>query len=84
VSRARLCYGSLMTKLLEKAITKIRDLPADRQDALAEMMLEFVEHPESLLTDEQWKEVELSLQEADEGKFATKEEVAALWKKFGL
>ena len=29
-----------MTKLLEKAISRIRELPEDRQDELAEMLIE--------------------------------------------
>ena len=32
---AAACYGGYMTKLLEQAIAKIRELPAEDQDALA-------------------------------------------------
>jgi hypothetical protein len=74
-----------MTKLLEKAITKVRSLPEPVQDVVAEFLLGPNEQPTgSLLNDEQWAEVRLALQEAHEGKFATDEEVADLWKRFGL
>ena len=73
-----------MTKLLEKAISRGRELPEDRQDELAEMLLDCADQPEVILTPEQMSELELSIKEADEGKFATEEEVAALWKRFGL
>ena len=73
-----------MTKLLEKAISRIRELPEDRQDELAEMLLDCADQPRVILTPEQIAEVELAIQEADEGKFATEEEMAALWKRAGL
>jgi len=73
-----------MTKLLEKAISRIRELPEDRQDELAEMLLDCADQPKVILTPEQIAEVELAIQEADAGKFATDEEMAALWKRAGL
>ena len=74
-----------MTKLLEKAISRARELPEDRQDALAELILDVAENPpESLLTDAQWEEVRLALKEADEGKIATQAEVDTLWRRAGL
>jgi hypothetical protein len=74
-----------MTKLLDEAITKVRALPDPVQDVVAEFLLGANDRPAgSLLNEAQWAEVRLSLQEAREGKFATDEEVAALWKKFGL
>jgi len=36
------------------------------------------------LTPEQIEEVKLAIAEADRGEFATDEEMAELWKKFGL
>jgi hypothetical protein len=74
-----------MTKI-ELAIKKLRALPPKRQEELADYLIDLAEgeeHPYRL-TDEQLAEVELALKEADEGKFATEEEMAALWKKFGL
>ncbi|HEX4292858.1 MAG TPA: hypothetical protein VHZ29_01855 [Rhizomicrobium sp.] len=74
-----------MTKI-ELAIQKLRALPPERQEELADYLIDLAEeelHPYKL-TDEQLAEVDLALKEADEGKFATEEEMAALWKKFGL
>jgi predicted transcriptional regulator len=75
-----------MTKLLEKAFQNASVLSEEEQDELATFMLDYVEShtSESMLTPEQIAEVELSMQEAREGKFATQEEMAALWKRFGL
>jgi predicted transcriptional regulator len=70
-----------MTKLMEKAISSVLELPEDRQDALAELMLDFAGQP-SLVTDEQLADIELSKQEAREGKFATDEEMAEVWRLF--
>jgi predicted transcriptional regulator len=74
-----------MTKM-ELAIAKLRALPRERQEELADYLIDLAEGEENpyQLTDEQLEEVRLALKEADEGKFATEEEMAALWKKFGL
>ena len=72
---------------MERAIAKLRALPPERQEELAEYVAEIAEEGtpyRSQLTDEQLAEVQLGIKEADEGKFATEEEMAALWKKFGL
>ncbi|HEV2560607.1 MAG TPA: hypothetical protein VGT78_00565 [Rhizomicrobium sp.] len=72
-----------MTKLMEKAISRVRDLPEERQDALAELMLDFADQPGGwLLTAEQLADVELAKQEVREGKFATEEEMADVWHRF--
>ena len=72
-----------MTKLLEKAISTIRKLSDDRQDELAEIIIELAQpRAEYELTDEQLADVELAKREAREGKFATKEEMADLWRRF--
>lgn len=72
-----------MTRLLERAIDKVRALPASEQDAAAGLLLEFIEQPShSLLTDEQVSEVRDALLEAAEKQFASEEELAALWRKF--
>jgi predicted transcriptional regulator len=71
---------------MDLAIAKLCSLPPERQEALADYLIDLAEdelHPYQL-TDEQLAEVELALKEADEGKFATEEEMNELWKKFGL
>jgi len=56
-----------MTKL-DLVLERIRRLPQERQDAIALEMEFLLEHGagESLLTDEQWAEVEAALADADE------------------
>ncbi len=72
-----------ISKLLEKAISRVRELPEERQEALAELMLDFADHPDEwVLTDAQLAEVELAKREAREGKFASEEEMAEIWRSF--
>lgn len=74
-----------MTKLLDEAISRVRDLPASKQEVVAELLLGLAEQPSRLrLTEDQLAEVRLSLAEARSGQFATDEEVASLWRKFGV
>ncbi len=75
-----------MTKLLEEAIAKVRELPDADQDVLAEMLLSVLDEGITTyrLTPEQVEEVRMTQQEVREGKIATDEEMAALWKKCGL
>ncbi|HEY5048220.1 MAG TPA: hypothetical protein VII49_09390 [Rhizomicrobium sp.] len=72
-----------MTKLLDSAIVRVRDLPDSEQDAAAELLLEFADQPaRSLLSEEQADEVRLSLQELREGRVVSQDELTALWRKF--
>ena len=84
--RADLCYSASMTKLLEEAIAKAQRLPPMEQDSLAEFILGFADGGRSRLrlTDEQLAEVERALHEARNGKFASDDEMAELWRRFGL
>lgn len=68
---------SFMTKL-DAVLERIRQLPQDRQDALAvDMELWLEEESEgSLLTDEQWAEIEAALAEVNE-ETVTHDEVMA-------
>jgi predicted transcriptional regulator len=72
-----------MTKLLDKAISKLRALPTEKQDALAEVILNFADENHYTLTTAQIAEVTAAIEEADRGEFVTESELAALWKKFG-
>ncbi len=72
-----------MTKL-DQVIERIRQLPQERQEAIAEEM-EFRLHQETestLLTDEQWAEVEVSLEDENEPTFTHDEVVAHLRARF--
>ncbi|HEY7459777.1 MAG TPA: hypothetical protein VH765_13610 [Xanthobacteraceae bacterium] len=75
-----------MTKLLKEAIDKVQKLPELEQDRVAELLLGFAESDQARyhLTDDQLAEVEAARREAREGKFASDEQMAALWRKFGL
>ncbi|HSI39600.1 MAG TPA: hypothetical protein VLA00_03530 [Xanthobacteraceae bacterium] len=77
-----------MITLLDEAIAKLRALPADRQEELARMLIEVADDEARVyeLTPEQEAEVEQAMQEIREGRmeYASDEEVAALWKSFGL
>ena len=74
-----------MTKLLEKGIEAVKALPPERQDMVGALLLDIAETDSSeyVLTPEQLADLELSIAQADRGEFATDEEVAAMWKKFG-
>ena len=73
-----------MAKLLDKAISKLRALPQERQDELAEVILDLADEAHYTLTAAQIAEVKAAMDEADRGDFATESELAALWKKFRL
>jgi hypothetical protein len=75
-----------MTKLLEEAVAKVRALSDVEQDRVAAMLLDFADGAASdyQLTPEQVVEVELARQEAKQGLFASDDEMAELWRRFGL
>jgi hypothetical protein len=74
-----------MTKLLEQRIQAVRELPGERQDLAGELLLTLAaSEPRYHLTREQIEDLKLSIEEADHGQFATDEEMAETWKKFGL
>ncbi len=73
-----------MTKLLEKAIQRIRTMSPQRQDEAAEVLLGFAEqNPDSVqLSKEQQREVARRLR--DPAVYATDEQVTALFQKMGV
>jgi hypothetical protein len=75
-----------MTRRLDEAIEKVRALPADDQDRLADVLLAVVEESGSnyRLTDEQIAAIERAQESARRGDFATDEEMDELWRRFGL
>jgi putative addiction module component (TIGR02574 family) len=69
-----------MNKRLSEALSRISELPDDRQEAAAELLLDFVEHPEAYeLTPEQLAEIERRL---DDDDYASPEEVEAFFARF--
>jgi predicted transcriptional regulator len=75
-----------MTKLLDQAIEKVRELPEADQDDAAEMLLWAIETRgvPIPLDDETAAAIEEGLAQARRGEFASDAEIAALWKRHGL
>jgi hypothetical protein len=75
-----------MTVLLEQAVRSVRALPAETQDALARMLLQFAGVDQSTieLTAEEAASFDESIAQADQGEFATDEQVRSIWAKHGL
>jgi predicted transcriptional regulator len=75
-----------MTKLLERAMEKMRELPAKDQDALASALLSITgEQTEVLrLDDETRAAIEEGLAQAERGEFVPDEVVAEADKRHGV
>jgi predicted transcriptional regulator len=75
-----------MTKLLERAIAKIRELPDEDQDALALQLLALADAGVSdvELDEETRAAIREGLEQAQRGEFVSDDEIAALWKRHGL
>jgi hypothetical protein len=76
-----------MTKLLDRALRAVRDLPADIQDDIARIVLELAgsTDAESVpLSSEERDAITRSKAAADRGEFASDEQVRAVWAKHGL
>ena len=75
-----------MTKLLEKAIAKARELPGDEQDSIAVMLLSMTDDEASIEpVDSATRAAVLEgLAQARRGEFVPDEEIEALWKRHGL
>jgi hypothetical protein len=73
-----------MTKLFLKGIEAVQALSDEEQDLAGELLLRMAAEPALQLSPQQREELELSIAEADRGEFASDEDVAAMWKKFGL
>ena len=71
-----------MTKLLDEAIAKVRELPEIEQDVAAKFLLGFADADQYQLTDDQLREVELARHEVREGKVATDAEMTEVWQRF--
>jgi hypothetical protein len=75
-----------MTKLLEQAIAKVRELPEEDQDALAIALLSMAaEEAGDVPLDEETRAAILEgLAQAERGEFVPDEEIEALWKRHGV
>lgn len=78
----------MTAKDIETVLERVRQWPKERQEDAAEVLLEIERQDTSLyrLTDDQAKEVARIQRDVREGRarFATDEEMAALWKSCGL
>jgi predicted transcriptional regulator len=74
-----------MTKLLDKAIAKVRELPDEDQDALGAVMLSMIDEDVAVpLDDETRAAIREGLEQARRGEFVPDEEIEALWKRHRL
>ena len=74
-----------MTKLLEKAIAKARELPAEDQDTVAVALLSMAEETPVVALDEETRAaIREGLDQARRGEFVPDAEIEALWKRHGL
>jgi len=69
-----------MNKRLSEAFERVSELPEERQEAAADLLIDFVEHPEAYeVTPEQIAEIDQARREDD---YATPEEVEVFFAKF--
>ncbi|THD42737.1 MAG: hypothetical protein E7774_14635 [Bradyrhizobium sp.] len=75
-----------MTKLLEEAVAKARDLSEEDQDALAVAMLSMTETeaPVMKMDDQTRAAIREGLEQARRGEFVPEEEIEDFWKQHDL
>ncbi|GLK56012.1 hypothetical protein JOD31_000930 [Methylopila capsulata] len=75
-----------MTKLLDRAIQRVRALPAEAQDDVARVLLRLAgdDEPVHLLTAEEATSLAASLAEAERDEFSSDHEIQAIWAKHEL
>jgi predicted transcriptional regulator len=74
-----------MTKeQIEQILERVRTWPAERQEDAAAILLEMEQQDSSFyeLSEEELAEIEVALEEADRGEFATDEEMKALFDRY--
>lgn len=76
----------MQTKLLEKAIDKVRELPEDEQEAVAAVMLQMagVDAPVVILDDDTRAAIREGVAQGERGEFVPDEIVAETNKRRGL
>jgi len=76
----------IMTKLLERAIEKVRELPAHDQDALANALLTITGEETAVvrLDDEKRAAIEEGLAQAERGEFVPDDVVAEADRRHGI
>jgi hypothetical protein len=82
----RVCYTTGMSKLLDDAIKKVRELPESDQDEAAEMLLSVAsrKHQPIPLDPETRTAVEEGREQARRGEFVSDEDMAAFFARHGV
>lgn len=70
-----------MTTLVEQAMAALQNLPADRRDELAQVIID-ASMPTIQYDADQLAKIDKGLASADAGRFATDDQVAAAFAKF--
>lgn len=76
-----------MTRLLDRALERVRALPPETQDEYARVLLRLTDDDEGdvyQLTPDEQASLAKSLEQAERGEFASDEEVRTVWAKYGL
>jgi hypothetical protein len=73
-----------MSDLLDQAVIAVRRLDPARQDEIATIIQMLAADEDDEFTAEDEAAIELSQAESARGEYATDEEVAAVWRKYGL
>jgi predicted transcriptional regulator len=76
-----------MIKVLEDAIERVKKLPTEQQAQAAEILEQLVAHSDAgqfTIPEEHVEGVLEGLQQARSGEVVSDDEVARLWKKWGL
>ena len=74
-----------MTKLLDDAIAKVRELPDEEQDAVATAILAMTDGGDIPPLDDAARQAILEgSAQAERGEFVPDEEIEALWKRHGV
>jgi len=71
-----------MIKLLELAFEVVRQLPEDRQDELAQGLIQAAETKKRALNQAQLDSIDRGIADANAGSFASNEEIEALRAKY--
>ena len=81
-----MCYSDSMSKLLEEAIKKVRELPEAEQDEAAEMLLAIASkrYEPVKLDDETRAAVREGREQARRGDFASEQDMAAFYQRHGV
>jgi hypothetical protein len=73
-------------KIMREAMEVLRELPEDRQEAIARAILDYASQDDDVyhLSDEERREVRAGLSELARGEIATDDEVRTVYERIGL